>query len=103
MLICGKPVKEWVDAPYGAFAKAVRESIDPNWGADLTVSEVREWKVRVDYRYSGRGEAYYKVKARTEEEAKELALEEFDNDDDIDMFSDAEIDRANVGNARLTK
>ena len=101
MKVSGKSLQEWITAPYGAFAKEVREKIDPQYGVDLTISEVRKWKVRVDYRYSGRGEQYYEVIARDEKEAKELALKEFNNDSDINMFSDAGIDRSNVGSAKI--
>ena len=101
MLICGKPVKEWVDAPYGAFAKAVRESgIDSHWGADVTVGDMRQWEVRIDYSYSGRGTKTIQVDARTEKEAEKLALEEFDNDGDLD-FWDADVDDAEVN--KVTK
>jgi hypothetical protein len=90
MLIEGKPLKEWVNAPYGAFGKAVRKELDPNWGADITLTDARNWEVRVDYSYSGRGVAYIEVSARTEKEAEELALKEFDKSDP-DMW-DADID-----------
>lgn len=100
MIIAGKPLKEWIDAPYGAFGKAVRESgIDPQWGADITIGDEREWEVRVDYSYSGRGSAYYTVTARNEKEAEKLALEEFD-DGSLD-FHDAEVDDSEVGNVTL--
>jgi hypothetical protein len=96
MLVCGKLVKEWADAPYGAFAKAVRESIDPKWGSyDAVVSETREWEVRVDYSYSGSGQASYTVKARSEKEAEEKALEEFESDSGLDFF-DPEVDDCRI-------
>jgi hypothetical protein len=98
MLVGGIPVKEWIDAPYGAFKKAVRESIDPKWGCDAAVGEERQWEVVVDYSYSGRGRATYTVNARDEKEAEEKAMNEFDSDSGLDFF-DAEVDDANVRKA----
>lgn len=103
MLVCGKQVKEWIDAPHGAFAKAVRESIDPKWGADAVAGDDKEWEVRVDYSYSGRGTTYITVRARSEEQAEELAMEEFDKDAGSLDFFDAEIDDAEVKSAKVIK
>ena len=99
----GKPLKEWVDAPYGAFAKAVRKSLDPDWGTDLRITECREYDVRIDYSYSGRGTATITVMASNEKEAEKLALEEFDNDTGSLDFWDAEIDDAEVRSVKVTK
>lgn len=90
MNIDGMPLAKWIDAPYGAFAKAVRKTIDPQWGADLTVTEARPFEVRVDYSYSGRGTTHINVMARDIKEAEELALKEFDKSEP-DMW-DVEVD-----------
>lgn len=98
-LIDGKTLQEWMDAPAGAFGKAVRESIDSKWGYDACADEERQWEVRVDYRYSGRGSAYYTVMARSENEAEVKAEALFCDDDSLDFF-DAEVDDSDYS-ARL--
>lgn len=98
MKIDGMTLQEWARAPYGAFGKAVRLSLDPDWGADITVTEEREFEVCVDYSYSGQGRAHFTVKAFDEKEAKTKALAQFDKQQP-DMF-DAEVDRANVSSCK---
>jgi hypothetical protein len=102
MQILGKQLKDWVDAPYGAFAKAVRESVDPEWGLGITASEACEWEVQVDYSYSGRGKRTFTVMAHDEKEAKKLAMAEFDKDTGSLDFWDAEVDDAEVRWAKQT-
>lgn len=94
LVVAGKPLAEWVNAPHGAFAKAVRQTLDPEWGVDIAVYDYKEYNVRVDYSYSGTGTAHYAVKARNQEEAKKLALEQFDDDGGSLDFWAAEIDDA---------
>lgn len=96
-IIGGKPVKEWIDAPFGAFSKAVRETgVDPKFGLDdpLEGESPKKYVVTFGYRYSGRGSKTYYVEARSEEEAEDVAGKEFDKDVDggcLD-FDDAEVD-----------
>jgi hypothetical protein len=98
-IIAGKPIKEWVDAPYGAFAKAVRETgVDPKFGLDdpLEGLPLKKYSVTISYRYSGRGEKTYTVEARDKKEADDLAGNLFD-DDDLDL-DEAEVDEARTQN-----
>lgn len=99
----GKPLKDWVNAPYGAFAKAVRKSHDPDWGMDLRITDCREYEVLIDYSYSGRGRATFTVTAHNEKEAEKLALEKFDSDTGSLDFWDAEVDDAEVRSVTATE
>ena len=104
MKVEGMTLHEWWEkAPFGAFAKAVREKLDPEWGLPVTITDFQEWEVSVDYSYSGRGTEYIAVKARDEKEAKELALKEFDKREDSLDFSEAEVTDAEVRDGQLTK
>ncbi len=90
-IIDGKPLKEWLDAPAGAFAKAVRETgVDQFFGLRDTPDpdgDIKTFRVRVCYSYQPEREyssKTYTVEAADAEQAEELAEEMFENDDDID-------------------
>ena len=100
-IIGGKPVKDWVDAPCGAFAKAVRETgVDPMYGLrdprDPDAS-IKTYEVTIEYRWSGRAEKTYTVKATSEDEAEQEAEKLFQDDsnlecDDVDDWEVADVD-----------
>jgi len=94
-IVGGKTLKEWADAPAGAFEKEVRK-IDPYYGMGIPEGEEEEheleprwWKVEVHYNYvpepeRERASKTYEVEAVTAEEAKDKAAEEFNSDDKLE-------------------
>ena len=97
-IIGGKPLREWLDAPYGAFAKAVRDKIDPYYGFENDDDvPLRKYKVKIRYSYTPYPEpehssVTYEVEAASPEEAKEKAEECWDNGDgDTESGEDHEI------------
>lgn len=84
-IIDGKPLREWVEAPFGAFAKAVRDKIDPYYGLENEEdAPLRKYKVKIRYSYTPYPETEYasvtyEVEAASPEIAKEKAEECWDN------------------------
>jgi len=79
--------------PYPASVMAMREHYNSGWGKPLPdekYDEPRTFKVRIDYSFTTQGQRSYTVEALSEEEAEEMAVNEFDNDRQVE--TDAEID-----------
>ena len=97
-IVGGKPLKDWLDAPVGKFAKTVRQAVDPYFGLLSDADAMpRKWQVRVRYSYTPEpvteyASRTYEVEAITPEEAKELAEESFDDDGKLERGDDHEID-----------
>lgn len=79
-IVEGKPLKDWVNAPYGAFAKAVRQNIDPNFGKEITEGK-KEYEVTIYYSVSASGRKTFCVEANSEKEAETLAKQEIEDNE----------------------
>ena len=65
--------------PFPASQEAMRKHYNPHWGKDVPDDgEKRRYKVKV--RWIAEGSETYEVEAFSEDEAEELAGEEFDSD-----------------------
>lgn len=93
-IVDGKPLKDWIDAPAGAFAKTVREQVDPYYGLpEGDEPAPLMYRVRVRYSYIPEPEPEYasktyEVEALSEEEAEEKARDMFDDDDSLEAGED---------------
>ena len=78
-IIDGKPVKEFVDLPHGAFQKLVRKLVDPLWGIS---GDCRSFKVTVAVQKTREENDIetVTVSAPDEETAETLAIEEVEAD-----------------------
>ncbi|KQM62395.1 MULTISPECIES: hypothetical protein [unclassified Sphingomonas] len=90
----GKPsLHEIAAMPYPASVMAMREHYNAAWGLPLPdekYDEPRLFKVRIDYSFTTQGQRSYTVEALSEEEAEEMAVNQFDSD--LQVETDAEID-----------
>lgn len=87
--------------PYPVSELTMRRFYDPLWGKDKGEGDTVKWKVEISYSYvvKERSVVEYEVEACTAEDAKRLAEEMFDNDDNIEGGWDAddfEIDDVDV-------
>lgn len=85
MLIEGKTLQEYMDAPVGEFAKAARRSVDPHWGRES--GELKKWKCHATLSRTRYEHETIDIEAFTEEEARDVAYKELngDNYDDVDI------------------
>lgn len=72
-------IQEIAAMPFPASVEAMRKHYNPHWGKDVPEDgEKRTFDVRVEW--SVNGSESYTVEAFSEDEAEDLALEEFDSD-----------------------
>jgi hypothetical protein len=96
-IVDGKKLQEWVDAPYGEFAKTVREKVDPFFGLQNEEdAPVRTYRVTIRYSYIPEPEVEYAsksydVEAVSPEFAEQMAEELWDDDSDLETGEDHEI------------
>jgi len=76
--IDGKPIKDYIDLPYGAFEKLARDKVDPLWGRLEGGTGLKKYRVSCDWSITQRGSDSVEVEAASEKDAKALAEEEFD-------------------------
>lgn len=98
-IVDGKPLRDWIEAPYGAFSKAVRDKVDPYYGFENEAdAPLRSYDVKIRYSYTPHPETEYSsvtytVEAASPEEAKEKAEECWDNaEGDTEDGEDHEIE-----------
>lgn len=75
MEIKGKSLHEWTNGAAGEFARAVRDSIDPNWGKET--NGLISYKVKVIGNLTKREAMNYDIEAFSEKEAGEMACKKF--------------------------
>lgn len=95
-IVDGKPLREWINAPYGEFAKAVRDKADPYYGLESEDdAPLRKYKVKVRYSYTPEPEfssVTYEVEAASPDLAKDKAQEMWDDGEgDVEMGEDHDI------------
>jgi hypothetical protein len=85
--IDGKPIKDYVDLPFGAFEKLAREKVDPLWGTLEGGVGLKRFRVTCDWSVTERGSQSIEVEAANEKDAEALAEAEFDAEswDDYDI------------------
>lgn len=88
-IVDGKPLREWVDAPHGEFAKAVRENIDPFFGLENEQNApIRSYSVRINYSYVPEPEVEFaSVMCEVEAISSEIA-----EDKTRELWDDGELD-----------
>ena len=74
--IAEKSLRDWSDAPAGAFAKAVRAEIDPHWGRET--EGLKMFKVKVHGEITKEQCAVYDIEEFTRDEAEERARAKFE-------------------------
>lgn len=94
-IIDGKTLKEWSDAPHGAFSKRCAElGITLDFGPRSET--LTKYEVELRYTFRGYGYTTITVEAHDEKEAEKLALEVFENRD-VD-FDNGEVDDVEAEN-----
>lgn len=84
--LSGISLHEWIKEPFGAFAKAVREKLDPLLGMEMPEGKIKKYEVYVRYTYAivEKEIVSYELEAIDEKHAEKLAIRLFNNDKSLD-------------------